>query len=157
MIAISETEPSNKMETTLHSEPFKSTANVDAVFIPTTGSEEELAHAAYLASLADPSRHGKLIASAAIRKIGPVKLPRQCDLIAASPTSNLSGVNLADSKIREGTLESVEKWIKKFGGHIHNQVHNTVKQIASRGDHPIVIASEKIVLGIVILKVMKPI
>ncbi|MGZ3651314.1 MAG: hypothetical protein ACXVCS_04715 [Bdellovibrionota bacterium] len=59
--------------------------------------------------------------------------------------------------IREGAFESIEKWIRKLGGHIHCHIRNVVKQIAEHGDQAIVIATEKVVLGVVLLKVAKPI
>lgn len=153
MRIITEPEPSIQMETV--SQSVNSSTLEEAVFIPTIGSEEELAHAAYLASLADPSTQGKQLSKAAIRKIGSVQLPSHFNLVSASPISDLSGVDLRDSKFREGTLESVEKWIRNVGGHIHSQVHTVVRQIVGRGDRAIVIASEKIVLGVVIIRVVK--
>jgi len=157
MFALPEPESSTQMKTTIRRETSQGDMNTEAVFIPTTGSEEELALAAYLASLADPSRQGKLLSKAAFKKIGPIQLPSHFDLISASPASDLSGVDLKHSKFREGTLESIEKWIRKVGGHIHSQVHIVVRQIVGRGDRAIVIASEKIVLGVVILKAVKSI
>ncbi|MGZ3694353.1 MAG: hypothetical protein ACXWQO_09230 [Bdellovibrionota bacterium] len=157
MLAITKPESSSQMETATRREPIRSEASEEAVFIPTIGSEEELAHAAYLASLADPSRLGKSLAKAAIGKIGPVRLPSHLELVSASPISDLSGVNLKNSSFREGTLESIEKWVRKAGGHVHCQIHNLVRQIVGRGDKAIVIASEKVVLGVVILKVVKSI
>ncbi|MGZ6323159.1 MAG: hypothetical protein ACXWR1_03165 [Bdellovibrionota bacterium] len=129
----------------------------EAVFIPVVGSEEELAHAVYLATLADPSRQGKFLARSAHRRIGTVKIPENIELVSASPGRDLSGVNLEHSMIREGAFESIEKWIRKLGGHIHCHIRNVVKQIAEHGDQAIVIATEKVVLGVVLLKVAKPI
>ena len=148
-------ELSRKMEIDLHGGAYSQGSLEDAVFIPTFGSEEELAHAAYLASLADPSRQGKRLAQAAQLKIGPVQLPRHYDLVSASPVSDLSGVNLGQTKFREGSFESIEKWIRKIGGHIHCQVRKLIMQIAEQGDSAVVIASEKMVLGVVILKAAK--
>ena len=153
MFIIPEPESSTKMKTSTRRENFQESARTEAVFIPNIGSEEELAHAAYLASLADPTQNGKLLAQAAIKKIGTIELPQQFDLIAASPISDLSGINLKGAKIREGKLTSIEKWVRKQGGHIHSQVHGLVKQLIARGDSVVVIASERIVLGVVILKV----
>jgi len=131
----------------------------EAVFIPAVGSEEELAQAAYLACLADPSRQGKFLARSAHRKIGAVKIPENLELVSASPGRDLSGVNFKHSEtmIREGAFEPIEKWIRKLGGHIHCHIRNVVKQIAEHGDQAIVIASEKVVLGVVVLKVVKAI
>ncbi len=156
MFAALEPESSKQVETATQPLPSCKGERMEAVFIPTIGSEEELAHAAYLASLADPSRHGKLLAKAAISKIGPVQLPHQLELVSASPVNELSGINLTHSKLREGTLEAIEKWVRKLGGHIHCQVHKVVQQVVGRGELAIVIASEKLVLGVVILKIAKP-
>ena len=121
-------------------------------FIPATGSVEELALAAYLSSLADPSAKGKTLAMAAKNKIKKICLPNHYSLISASPNSNLSGINYKETKLREGTMESIEKWIRHVGGHIQSQVRQMVEQIKASGDQAIVIASQKIVLGIVIIK-----
>ena len=144
-----------KKETQLPPEIPSIETDVETVFIPIIGSVDELAHAACLASLADQSREGKLLAKAAIQAIGLIHLPVEFELIAASPGSSLSGVNLKNSKIREGTLESIEKWIRKLGGHVHRQVHALVKKISDSGDLAIVIANEKLVLGVVVLKTVK--
>lgn len=129
---------------------------IEAVFVPTIGSEEELARAAYLASLADPSRIGKMLAQASATRRGLIPLPKKFDLVSASPVNDLSGINMHNGKLREGTLESVERWVRKLGGHVHSQVRTIVKQTINRGDSAVVIASEKIVLGVVLLKIVKP-
>jgi high-affinity K+ transport system ATPase subunit B len=151
-------EPRSSIE--VETKPFSGaqiSESEEAVFIPTFGSEEELAHAAYLATLADPSRTGKMLAKAASQKIGPISLPKEFDLVSASPISNLSGVNINHTMIREGTLETVEKWIHKIGGHIQCGVRRVVDQVNARGDFAIVVASEKIVLGVIALKMVRPI
>jgi K+-transporting ATPase ATPase B chain len=156
MYAIRKPEPSTRMEAVPESQPPPDRMAQETVFIPTTGSEEELAHAAYLATLADPTRTGKILSRAAHQKVGPVSLPESYDLVSASPINDLSGINLRGGMLREGSLESVEKWIRKLGGHVHCHVRKLVSQIAERGDRAIVIASEKIILGVVVLKIVKP-
>jgi K+-transporting ATPase ATPase B chain len=156
MHAIRKPEPSTRVETAPLSQPPPERQTQETVFIPVTGSEEELAQAAYLATLADPTRTGKMLAQASHQRIGPVSLPDSYDLVSASPVNDLSGINFRNGMLREGSLESIEKWVRKLGGHVHCHVRKLVSQIADRGDHAIVIASEKIILGVVILKIMKP-
>jgi len=56
MHAIRKPEPSTRVETAPLSQPPPERQTQETVFIPVTGSEEELAQAAYLATLADKTR-----------------------------------------------------------------------------------------------------
>ena len=123
-----------------------------AIFIPTVGSEVELASAAYLASLADPSPTGALISRLALRKAGVVDVPYCPDLIYASKESPICGINLKDKMIRKGSIASIEEWVSNSGGFCHSRLRSVVHQIINRGEYATVIATETIVLGVIYLK-----
>ena len=125
---------------------------LEAFFIPTVGSEEELAHAAYLASLADPTPNGKLIAQLALRRLGSIKAPENFKLVYASQGDPICGINLNGQMIRKGPLSSIEEWVRNTGGYFHCQIRKVVSQILTKGGFAIVIANETVDLGVIYLK-----
>lgn len=152
-------EPSpHRLEPTLAPEPSRGadSASSEVIFIPNIGSEEDLAQAAYLASLADPTPQGKLLTRVAREKIGTPALPSGCQLVAQAEFRPVCGVNLGDSHghtmIREGSMSSIEDWVRNMGGYIHSRVRRIVSQIASHGGVAIVVATESVILGVIHVK-----
>jgi K+-transporting ATPase ATPase B chain len=132
-----------------HLEPVE---KLEAVFIPTVGSEEELAQAAYLASLADPTPNGKLIAELALRKVGTIRVPENSKLVYASQNYPICGINLYDHMIRKGSISSIEEWVRNVGGYFHCRIRSVVSQILKKGGFAIVIANESVDLGVIYLR-----
>ena len=128
---------------------------IEAVFIPAVGSEQDLARAAYLASLADSSATGVLIARLALRRAGVVDVPQSPDLVYPSMESPICGINLKDRKIRKGPIGLIDKWVSSTGGFCHCRLRSVVSQITNRGGYAIVIATETVVLGVVYLKTIQ--
>ena len=128
---------------------------MEAVFIPTTGSEEELALAAYLSCLADPSPAGKLIAELALRKAGQVLIPQDSKLVFSSQSNQVCGINLHDHMIRKGSINAIEEWVRNISGYFHCRIRSIVSQILSKGGLAIVIANETVDLGVVYLRYAK--
>ena len=67
---------------------------IEAVFIPATGSEEELAQAFYLTSLANPTPRGKLITELALRKAGQTAVPADSQLVYSEYDPTICGIDL---------------------------------------------------------------
>ena len=128
---------------------------MEAIFIPTTGSVEELALAAYLSCLADPSPVGKLIAQLALCKAGHVQIPQDSKLVFSSQNNQVCGINLHDHMIRKGSLNAIEEWVRNIGGYLHCRIRSVVSQILSKGGLAIVIANETVDLGVVYLRYAK--
>jgi high-affinity K+ transport system ATPase subunit B len=122
-----------------------------AVFIPTGGSEVDLACAAYLASLADTSPEAKVLGELAIRKVGLLLIPEHSKTITPKEGEGLCGVDLESHKIRIGTLASIRSWVRNVGGTFHDHLAGIVEQIALRGDMAVVVACEAGDLGVIAL------
>jgi K+-transporting ATPase ATPase B chain len=122
----------------------------DAVFIPTFGTEEELARAAYLASLADLSPDGQLIAELALERAGSVDLPVAARLVPKA--GEMSGVDLSDRMLRIGSLDSIEAWLHDARGYLDGRLRKIVSQILARGGLAFVVADESSDLGVIALQ-----
>src|ERR1700731_1063916 len=93
-----------------------------AAFIPLDGvSEDELADAAQLSSIADFTPEGRSITVLAknaygLRERGEGELPG-AEFVQFSPATRMSGVNLADGRqVRKGAASSVAQWVRDNGG-----------------------------------------
>ncbi|MBI3541804.1 MAG: hypothetical protein HY075_00820 [Deltaproteobacteria bacterium] len=123
---------------------------ITAVFIPSTGSEEELAQAAYLASLADSTPHGRLLSTLAQRKVGELATPAGAQLVTASACEpGVYGIDYGGELLREGPLDAIENWVETVGGYFHNGLRALANQINRRGGHAILVANQSEVLGVI--------
>ncbi len=125
-------------------------------FIPAPGvSEDELADAAQLASLADDTPEGRSIVILAknrfqirhrdIEKLGAVFVP-------FSAHTRMSGVDLPGEEIRKGAYDSIEAYVTEKGGAFPPDVRAVVEKIANEGGTPLVVAKGPMVLGVIYLK-----
>jgi K+-transporting ATPase ATPase B chain len=130
-------------------------------FIPAAGvSEEQLADAAQLSSLADETPEGRSIVVLAKEKYNI----RERDVHALGATfvpftaqTRMSGVDLNGREIRKGSVDAVENYVREGEGYFSPEVHAVVDNISRGGGTPLVVA-EKIsgepprILGVVQLK-----
>ncbi len=111
-------------------------------FIPVGGvSEDELADAAQLSSLADETPEGRSIVVLAKEKYGL----RERELVGAelipfTAQTRMSGVDLGDRVVRKGAADSVRRWIEEQGGAVPPELGDTVDSIAAQGGTPLVVA-----------------
>jgi K+-transporting ATPase ATPase B chain len=125
-------------------------------FVPAAKiSEQELAGAAHLASLADETPEGRSIAVLAKKKFGL----RGRDLEQVKPNfvpfsakTRMSGVNLDGQAIRKGAAEAVEAHVRALGGGFPDEVRAAVREIAQAGGTPLVVSRDAVVLGVIELK-----
>jgi len=117
--------------------------------------DEELADAAQLASLADETPEGRSIVVLAKQKFGL----RERDLeslgaqfVPFSAQTRMSGVDLAERRIRKGAPEAVRAWVESQGGRYAEQVVELVETVSRRGATPLVVADGGRVLGVIELK-----
>ncbi|MEX3957762.1 potassium-transporting ATPase subunit KdpB [Trinickia sp. EG282A] len=149
-----------------------------SAFVPAPGvTEEALASAAQLASLADETPEGRSIVVLAkqrfnIRERGMASLHAQ--FLGFTAQTRMSGVDLspkgdpsgaspeAAHEIRKGAADAVRRYVEESGGRFPQEVQKAVDDVARRGSTPLVVA-EKIgaqgadpggarVLGVVELK-----
>ena len=124
-------------------------------FIPASGhTEQEVAEAAQLASLADETPEGRSIVVLAKERFGIRErdLGASREFIPFSATTRMSGVNFAGRQIRKGAAEAVQRWAVQMGGSAPAGLGDIVEQIARAGSTPLVVADGATVLGVIELK-----
>jgi potassium-transporting ATPase ATP-binding subunit len=127
-----------------------------SAFIPAPGvTEEELADAAQLASLADETPEGRSIMVLAKQRFNL----RERDLHALAATFvpfsahiRMSGVDIGERKIRKGAPDAVKKHVEALGQSVPRAIQTTVEEIARRGSTPLLVSDGPRVLGIIELK-----
>ncbi len=127
-----------------------------ATFLPAAGiSEEELADAAQLASLADETPEGRSIVVLAKQRFSL----RERDLaqlnasfVPFSAHTRMSGVNLGERQIRKGAADAIRRQVEGLGHSFPRAVLASVQDVARRGSTPLVVSDGARVLGIIELK-----
>ncbi len=127
-----------------------------AAFIPAEGvTEEELASAAQLASLADETPEGRSIVVLAKQRF---KL-RERDLTALHGTfvpfsahTRMSGVDIRGRQIRKGAADAIRKHVESLGQVFPQAILETVQGVARRGSTPLLVSDGPRVLGVIELK-----
>jgi len=125
-------------------------------FLPADGvSDQALADAAQLSSLADETPEGRSIVVLAKEKYGL----RARDIHELGATfipftahTSMSGVNLNGREIRKGSDGAIEAYVTERGGHFSQAVRLHVETIAKQGGTPLVVAEGPHVLGVIYLK-----
>nr|WP_235995124.1 potassium-transporting ATPase subunit KdpB [Nonomuraea montanisoli] len=126
-------------------------------FVPIRGvTEEELAKAAQLSSLADETPEGRSIVIYAKQRYGlrerePGELAH-AEWVPFTAQTRMSGVDLDGREIRKGAATAVMKWVRDHGGHPTDEVGDLVDGISAGGGTPLVVAEKGRVLGVVHLK-----
>ena len=119
------------------------------------GSEEQLADAAQLASLADETPEGRSIVILAKEKYNIRERDVQglgAEFVPFTAQTRMSGVNLNGRQIRKGSVDAIERYVQEQGGSFPAEVRNTVDTISRQGGTPLVVAEGGRVLGVVQLK-----
>ncbi|AXL53097.1 potassium-transporting ATPase subunit B [Paraburkholderia caffeinilytica] len=129
-------------------------------FVPAPGlTEEALADAAQLSSLADETPEGRSIVVLAKQRFNI----RQRDMaslhavfLAFTAQTRMSGVDLPGREIRKGAADAVKNYVEANGGRFPNEVSTAVAEVARRGSTPLVVAEKgeqgARVLGVIELK-----
>ena len=131
-------------------------------FIPVPGvSNERLAEAAQLGSLADETAEGRSIVVLAKEKYAMRAQTLDANLakfIAFTAQTRMSGVEILASaskparSIRKGSGDAVKKYIESLGGVFSKRAQEIVDDVAKKGGTPLVVAEGNEVLGVVYLK-----
>ncbi|MBU6482552.1 MAG: potassium-transporting ATPase subunit KdpB [Nitrospirae bacterium] len=125
-------------------------------FIPADGvSDQALADAAQLSSLADETPEGRSIVVLAKEKYGL----RARDIhelgatfIPFTAQTRMSGVNLNGREIRKGSDDAIEAYVIARGGQFSVAVRSSVDAISTQGGTPLIVAEGPKVLGMIYLK-----
>ncbi|KMW72843.1 potassium-transporting ATPase subunit B [Photorhabdus luminescens subsp. luminescens] len=125
-------------------------------FLPVPGvTEQQLADAAQLSSLADETPEGRSIVILAKQRFNL----RERDLRSLNATfvpfsamTRMSGVNVENRMIRKGAVDAIRRHIEVNHGKFPEAVEILVQTVARKGGTPLVVAENQQVLGVVALK-----
>lgn len=130
-----------------------------AEFIPLKGiSNETLADAAQLSSLADETPEGRSIVVLAKEKYGlrgreiSELSTAQAEFIPFMAQTRMSGLNLDGREIRKGAVDAIEKYVAAGGVQSPAELREIVERIANAGGTPLVVADNHKPLGVIYLK-----
>jgi K+-transporting ATPase ATPase B chain len=117
-------------------------------------TEQEVADAAQLASLADETPEGRSIVVLAKERFGmrERELAGEHTFVPFSATTRMSGLDFGDRSIRKGAAESVKNWATSQGGSVPSDLEGIVDRVARAGSTPLVVADGPLVLGVIELK-----
>lgn len=131
-----------------------------SAFVPAPGvTEEALADAAQLSSLADETPEGRSIVVLAkerfnIRQRDLAQL--QATFLGFSAQTRMSGVDLPGREIRKGAADAIRRYVELHGSRFPDDVRRAVDEVARRGSTPLVVAElydgAARVLGVIELK-----
>lgn len=125
-------------------------------FIPVDGvSEQELADAAQLSSLADETPEGRSVVILAKEKFnirGRELSDKNMTFISFTAKTRMSGVDYDGNEIRKGAADTMEKYVTESGGIYSEECDRIVKEIANEGGTPLVVAKNHKILGVIHLK-----
>jgi K+-transporting ATPase ATPase B chain len=125
-------------------------------FLPVKGvTEQELADAAQLSSLADETAEGRSIVVLAKEKFGirGRELGKMnANFIEFTAKTRMSGIDFQGTRIRKGAADAVREFVLENGGEYPAECQEIVKRVAGVGGTPLVVARDNRVLGVVYLK-----
>ncbi|MCU1430566.1 MAG: potassium-transporting ATPase subunit kdpB [Actinomycetia bacterium] len=128
-------------------------------FLPVENvTENELAEASLLSSLADETPEGRSIVALATDRYGlQAKDIRDAELVAFTAQTRMSGLDLNGTSIRKGAADSVRRWVEEHGEPSSTELDYLVDGVSRQGGTPLVVANDTRVLGVIHLKdIVKP-
>jgi K+-transporting ATPase ATPase B chain len=118
-------------------------------------TEQQLADAAQLASLADETPEGRSISILAKQRFN-IREREMASLNATfvpfTAQTRMSGVDIGERAIRKGAADSIRKYVEALGRPYPAEVSQAVDDISRRGSTPLVVVDEGRVMGVVELK-----
>jgi K+-transporting ATPase ATPase B chain len=126
-------------------------------FVPAPGvTEQELADAAQLSSLADETPEGRSIVVLAKEKYslrGRELGSHEAHFVPFTAQTRMSGVDLNGFEIRKGAAEAITTYLSQNGKPVPPEVKATVEEIARSGGTPLLVAEKsRGALGVIELK-----
>ncbi|MDY7576457.1 potassium-transporting ATPase subunit KdpB [Actimicrobium sp. CCI2.3] len=118
-------------------------------------SEEQLADAAQLASLADETPEGRSIVTLARQHFGFAE--RDLAALAGSAVpftaqTRMSGIDIGPRALRKGAVDAMKKYVASLGKVFPAEVARDVDTVSRRGSTPLVVVDGGRVMGVVELK-----
>jgi K+-transporting ATPase ATPase B chain len=125
-------------------------------FLPLDGvTEEELADASQLSSLADETPEGRSIVVLAKQKFGMRgrHIPEhEANFVPFSAYTRMSGADFPGRRLRKGATDAIARFITEQGGTISPNYQDMSDRIARNGGTPLGVADGSRLLGIIHLK-----
>jgi len=125
-------------------------------FVPAPGvSQQQLADAAQLSSLADETPEGRSIVVLAKEEYGLRERDIQAlgaKFMPFTAQTRMSGVDLEGREIRKGAVSAIDDYVGKKGGEFPEKLRIEVDRIARQGGTPLVVAEGAKALGVIHLK-----
>ncbi len=125
-------------------------------FLPVNGvSEEQLADAAQLSSLADETAEGRSIVILAKERFNLRERAFQqseVTFIDFSAKTRMSGIDYRGDEIRKGAADTMKKYVQSNGEQYPAECDEIVDRIARAGGTPLVVVKNNRVMGVVYLK-----
>jgi K+-transporting ATPase ATPase B chain len=127
-----------------------------AQFLPAPGvTEQQLADAAQLASLADETPEGRSIVVLAKQRFNLRERDLGAlgaDFVPFSAVTRMSGVDIGERRIRKGAPNAIVKYVEAIGKECPASVDEAVQRVARQGSTPLMVADGGRVLGVIELK-----
>ena len=122
-------------------------------FVPLPGvDEKELAEAAQLSSLADETPEGRSIVVLAKEKYGLRGLelsPHETTFVPFTAHTRMSGVDFDSREIRKGAADAIQRYLGSNSHHLASDLRRIVEQISRAGGTPLVVAEDRLPLGVI--------
>ncbi len=127
-----------------------------AAFIPAEGvTEQQLADAAQLSSLADETPEGRSIVVLAKQRFNLRERnlrELEATFVPFSAQTRMSGVNIGSREVRKGAASAVQQYIEARGFSFPPRVSQAVDEVARKGSTPLAVSDGGRVLGVIELK-----
>ena len=120
--------------------------------IPALGvTELEFHTACYYSCLEDPTNEGKSIIEWLMKKSAPINedITANAKYIPFNSKTKLSGVDIGNTPIRKGSVDSIVSFIGKS---LPEDICYYAQRICERGGSPLLVASNTKILGVIFLK-----
>ena len=125
-------------------------------FLPVSGvTEQDLADAAQLSSIADETAEGRSIVVLAKERFnirGRDLSQKNAEFIEFSAKTRMSGINIGGDEIRKGAADAIREYVRAKGGEYPEVCAKLVRQVAEKGGTPLVVAKNGKVMGVIYLK-----
>ena len=125
-------------------------------FIPLPGvNETELAEAAQLSSLADETPEGRSIVVLAKEKYGlrgRELSSLEATFVPFTAQTRMSGIDFDGREVRKGAADAIQKYLGSGSNHLTSDLTLIVERISREGGTPLVVAENRLPLGVIQLK-----
>jgi K+-transporting ATPase ATPase B chain len=125
-------------------------------FFPLPGvNEQELAEAAQLSSIADETPEGRSIVVLAKEKYGlrgREFAAHEAVFVPFTAQTRMSGVDFDGREVRKGAADSIERYLASYDRKVPDELQVIVERVAREGGTPLVVAEDRVALGVIQLK-----